>query len=178
MGRNAHRAPDPNGAHVRIYWKLLDSAAWTSLSGSAVKLYMAMRRKLTSTNNGNVEAVFSELRYRGFKSKTTLHKALRELEAVGLIAMTRQGTIAASKRTCSLYRFTDIECMEQPSKGVAARKPTHDYNRLPTVAAAHQVVESVEERRRAQAQERRAVRASRALAANVAREELRARSIQ
>lgn len=145
------RPTDPNGAHVRIYHTLLDSPAWLALSDSSIKLYLAMRRKLTGTNNGNIEAVFSELKHRGFRSKTTMHKALRELEAVGLIAKTRQGGIAYMSRVCSLYRFTDLECFEQPKVNVKPCRATFDYRSFAKLSHAKAVVRDLEIAKRAAA---------------------------
>jgi DNA-binding HxlR family transcriptional regulator len=127
---------DPNGQHARLYHCVLNTNAWRVLPPSAVKLYVDLRYRLTSYNNGNIEAVFTELKHRGWKSKTTLHKALRELEALGFIEKTRQGGIASMSKTCSLYRFTDLETLTQAAQGVPACKATHDYKRFETMSEA------------------------------------------
>lgn len=127
MGREKPPYRDPLGAHIRVYHSLMNSPAWRVLSFSGRSLYFDMRVNLTKYNNGNINATFSELQHRGWQSKTTLHKALRELEALGFIAQTRQGGIACLSRVCSLYRFTDREVFSDDKIGIPKVKATHDY---------------------------------------------------
>jgi hypothetical protein len=89
-----------------------------------------------STNNGNIEAVLSTLKHRGWRSSATLAKALQELQTVGLIALTRQGGIAAMSKICSLYRFTDEPVFEHPKLGIDACKATFDYLAFESLAQA------------------------------------------
>jgi len=148
MGRVRRRGwHDPNGPHIRVYHHLMNSPAWLALSGSGIRLWLDMRLKLTSYNNGNIEAVFSILRHRGWRSKTTLHKALRELEAAGFIVQTRQGGIACMSRICSLYRFTDQDAPEQEKQRISASKATHDYRRFHSIREAHAAIQAAEANR-------------------------------
>lgn len=127
---------DDMGAHARLYEQIAHSAAWVALSFSARALYMQLRVRLKATNNGNIEATMSALRHAGFASSSTLAKALRELETVGLIAKTRQGGVAAGGKLCSLYRFTDKPCHELPKQALPACKASHDWRAWTSVAAA------------------------------------------
>lgn len=132
--------PDPRGGHCRLYWLILDSMAWRALSFSSIALYMAMRRKLTSFNNGNLEATITTLRHAGFKSPTTLSKGLRELEAVGLIAKTRQGGVAYGQKVCNLFRFTDEQVFEQIKLGIKPVKATNEWQAFKTLADAERAI--------------------------------------
>ena len=38
--------PDPRGGHVRVYWALIDSPAWSALSATDQRAYVALRRPL------------------------------------------------------------------------------------------------------------------------------------
>lgn len=115
----AGKAPkDPRGGHVRLYWELVDSPAWRALSHADVRVYLAMRRKLGSTNNGNINATLAEIRHAGISSSSTLSSALHRLEALGFIEKTRQGGIAAGGKVCSLYRFSDESTYDIPKVGV------------------------------------------------------------
>lgn len=136
------RAPyfDPEGGHVRLYWKLLDTPAYLALSKTARALYVDLRRQLGQTNNGNIEATLTTLKHRGWRSSATLHSALKELLEAGLIAQTRQGGIAYLSKQCSLYRFTDVDVFDQPKIGVAAMKATHDYRRFGSLGEAKAAV--------------------------------------
>src|SRR5690349_8151507 len=81
----AGRPRDPNGPHIRVYHSLINSHAWRVTGSSAKNLFIDLRVRLNASNNGNIAAVFSDLKHRGWRSKTTMHKALRELEALGFI---------------------------------------------------------------------------------------------
>lgn len=137
----ASRKPkDPRGGHVRIYWQLVDSPAWRALNYSSQSLYVALRRKLTKTSNGNISAALSDLKHYGFKSSSTVAKALRELRTAGFIAVTRQGGIAYGNRVCTLYRFTDEPTYEWPKQGVEKRKATNEWKQFKTVAHAKNAI--------------------------------------
>jgi predicted transcriptional regulator len=149
MGRQIAKIwRDPNGAHARLYHSILNCPAWIALSSTAIRLYIDMRLKLTSYNNGNVEAVYSELQHRGWRSKTTMHRALRELETLGFIERTRQGGIATMSKVCNLYRFTDLDSLDFEKQGVMGRKATHDYRRFTSIRQARAVVREAEARHR------------------------------
>lgn len=135
---------DPNGTHARLYHETLKSPAWIALPSSAIRLYVDLRSKLNGGNNGNIEVVFNELRHRGWKSKTTLHKALRALQTLGFIALTRQGGIASMSKFCSLYRFTDLDTNKHPKQGVPAIKATHDYRQFTTLGHARAALREAE----------------------------------
>lgn len=137
----AHKKPtDPRGGHVRLYWGLIDSIAWRSVSYSSQAVYIAMRRRLQSTNNGNISAALGDMKHYGISAPSTLAKALRELQTVGLIAVTRQGGIAYGRQVCSLYRFTDEAVYEHPKLGVKAGPPTDDWKRFTKLAEAKAVI--------------------------------------
>lgn len=110
--------------------------AWRALDWSCMGLYVAMRRRLQSTNNGNISATLGDLKHYGVKSSATLAKGLRTLQAVGLLAMTRQGGIAFGQKVCSLYRFTDEPVFEQPKLGIKAYPSTNEWQRFTTLADA------------------------------------------
>jgi len=132
-----HKPPtDPRGAHARVYWQIIDSPAWRTLGASSVKLYIELRRKLTSSSNGNINATLSDLRRYNWRSSATLARALRELVAAGLIAVTRQGGIAYGQRVCTLYRFTDEASYDWPKLHIEASPATHDWQKLDTLAKA------------------------------------------
>jgi hypothetical protein len=125
-----------------VYWSLLDSPAYLACSYPARALYVDLRRKLSANNNGNIEAVISTLKHRGWRSSATLTRALGELQAVGLIAKTRQGGIAAMSRTCNLYRFTDEQVYEHPKLNVPACKATFDYLTFDSLGAARAAIKA------------------------------------
>lgn len=135
MGKIKH-AKDPLGPHMRIYWGVVDCAAWSLLTNADVRVYMAMRRQLTSWNNGDIHASLARMKERGVASSSTLAAALKRLQQLGFIAMTRKGGIASGGKTCCLYRFTDLPTLEIPKLGIVARPATNEWRRLKTTGEA------------------------------------------
>ena len=131
---------DEMGAHARLYDQIANSAAWLAAAFSARALYMQLRVKLKNTNNGNIEATLGTLKHSGFKSSSTLAKALRELETLGLIAKTRQGGITAGGKLCNLYRFTDKPMYDFPKLGLVACKASHEWRQWTGVREAEAAV--------------------------------------
>lgn len=131
---------DPRGGHIRLYWAIVDSPAWRALSHADVRVYLALRRKLGRTNNGDINATLAEMRHAGMSSSSTLSTALHRLEAVGFIAKTRQGGIAFGGKLCSLYRFTDEETFDIGKAGVKAGPATNEWQQFKTLAEARAAV--------------------------------------
>lgn len=131
---------DPRGGHIRLYWALVDSPAWRALSHADVRVYLALRRKLGATNNGDINATLAEARHAGISSSSTLSTALHRLEALGFIAKTRQGGIAFGGKLCSLYRFTDVETFDIAKAGVKAGQATNDWKQFKNLAEARAAV--------------------------------------
>jgi len=69
-------------------------------------------------NNGDLCAAFSVLNKRGWKSKGTVNRALKELKERGWIIVSRQG----GKNQCSLYALT-FQAIDE-CKGKLDIKPT------------------------------------------------------
>ena len=131
---------DPRGGHIRLHWDMLDSPAWRGLTHADVRVYLAMRRKLGKTTNGDINAVLTDMAHAGITSSSTLNSALHRLEALGFIAKTRQGGIATGGKLCCLYRFTD-ECTYEIAKaGVKAGPATNEWKQFRTVAQAKAAV--------------------------------------
>ena len=134
MSHRGKAPSDPRGGHIRLYWEIVDSVSWRALSWAERGLYIAMRRKLMSFNNGNIEATLGALRHAGITSSASLAKGLRALMTAGLIDKTRQGGIAYGIKVCSLYRFTDEGVIDQPKLDLKARPASHDWRRFTKLA--------------------------------------------
>lgn len=72
------------------------------LSPAAVKLLIELFSQYNGRNNGDFTVAWSVMRRKGWRSQTTMHKALWELRCAGFVAQTRQG----DKHKCSLYAVT------------------------------------------------------------------------
>lgn len=131
---------DPRGGHVRLYWAILDSPAWRVLTHADVRVYLALRRKLGKTNNGDINATLAEMRHAGISRSSTLSSALHRLEALGFIEKTRQGGIAFGGKLCSLYRFTDEPTFDIAKAGVRSGPASDEWRRFNNIAEARAAV--------------------------------------
>jgi hypothetical protein len=126
---------DPRGGHVRLYWALIGSPAWNSLSATDQRVYVALRRSLGKSNNGDLSLPLSRARHFQIRSPSTLAKGLRALVAVGLIAVTRRGGCSrGGQRLATLYRFTDEQVYEMKPKLIDAFKATNDWQAVGSIA--------------------------------------------
>ena len=90
------------GWFFRIDVAVLDSPAYCGLSFKSRALLFDLGAQYRGNNNGDLAAPWSWMKGRGWKSKDTLQRALRELLEAGLIEQTRQGGLHCA----SLYAFT------------------------------------------------------------------------
>lgn len=160
MSRRGNLPPkDPRGPHQRLYAEVLDSHAWAVLSSSACLAYLVLMRHKGSTNNGDLSLPITVARRYGIKSETTLAKALRELCAVGLLAITRKGgSTKEGHRQVNLYRFTEYDVYENPSKQIEACKATHDWKAITTLGRGREAIRQAEQEAAAAEVERKKTR--------------------
>ena len=81
---------------------VLNSESYASLTAQAVKLLLDLGAQYRGSNNGDLCAAWTLMVKRGWKSKATLYRAIRELEQKGFIYKTRQG----GRHCASLYAIT------------------------------------------------------------------------
>ena len=80
--------------YVRCYASMVNSPAWVSLSGNAVKLYVLLRdqyRERPEQIGGLIKCPYSYIRSKGIGSNETISRAFKELEAFGFIAYKTKG---------------------------------------------------------------------------------------
>ncbi len=112
--------------YVRIDYTIYTSAAFTSLSGGALRLWLDLRIQFNGSNNGALAATMSVLAARGWTSNRKLHRALEELLEHGLIERTRLGKKGPGK-VCSLFAFADLPVATNEAKLIAGRAASHAY---------------------------------------------------
>lgn len=136
---------DPRGGHIRLYWEVMDSPAWRSLSPTDQRCYLGLLRNLRSTNNGDLSLALSVAKHHGIGSPTSLAKGLRALQAVGLIAVTRKGGCSrGGQRLPTLYRITDQPCYDIPAKFVTACKASHEWKTVQSIAHGKALIREAE----------------------------------
>lgn len=108
--------------------ELADSLAFRSLPTSAKMLWHDMMMQYRGCNNGNINAALSELQHYGWRSGTTIAKALRFLMAHGFIKETRMGgKRAGNLKQCCLYGFTHLPIHENQRLGIPGAQPSCKY---------------------------------------------------
>ena len=92
--------------HIQIPHRVMDTDDYRNLPPNAIKLLNALVYQYRGKNNGDLTAAFSYMQNFGFKSKETLHRAIRQLLATKIIIKTRQGFFMNPGGRCALYALT------------------------------------------------------------------------
>ena len=95
---------------------VLESSSFTNLSPRAVKLFLDVALQYNGRNNGDFTVAWSVMEKRGWSSKGTLGKAVRDLVDADLILKTRTGRFMNPGARCDLYAFTWLAINECPGK--------------------------------------------------------------
>ncbi len=97
---------------VPIPYDMARSTAWRSLGGSAVKVYVELRRRYNGGNNGDLSLSLDEAARLLGIGKSTAHRAFTELELKGFLRLTKRGRWYG--RMASTYAVTDRPHGRQP----------------------------------------------------------------
>ncbi|TMM50734.1 MarR family transcriptional regulator [Sulfitobacter sabulilitoris] len=90
QGSNKGKRPQ-DGQYIPLPYAQLKSAAWRSLSGAAVKVWLELHTRFNGSNNGNVRLSMNEAVSALGISKGTAQRAFIELQEKGFIAMQNPG---------------------------------------------------------------------------------------
>ena len=119
---------------LKLRWDIIDSENFQRLSGIAVKLLVFLARQYRGNNNGDLSATWKMVKDTNtFASKSTLFKALAELEHYGMIVKTRQGRRDGGG-ICNLYALT----WEAIDHCPARRTNAHKLDVQPTVVPSNE----------------------------------------
>ena len=99
MGRTKHKQTASFAGIPRVVMQCPD---YINLSGSAVRLLNEMAYQFKGRNNGDLCPAWTLMKERGFRSKATLTKAIKELVAAEMIMLTRQGQFIKKRQVCML----------------------------------------------------------------------------
>ena len=80
-----------DGGFLLVPKNILRSQNYLKLTPKAVKLLLDLGEQYNGKNNGDLCAAWSMMKERGWNSKDTLNKALRELEHYSFIHMIQKG---------------------------------------------------------------------------------------
>jgi len=127
------------GTFVMLRHDVLNSSAYVRLSAHAIKLLIDIAAQYRGKNNGDLATTWSMMKLRGWRSRDTLGKALRELLDAGFIEQTRQGGMHKP----SLYALTWFsidECggkLDVPATTTASRRWKNTNPNTPCVSIQH-----------------------------------------
>lgn len=109
-GRKANKTGRSDGGDqfVAIPYPMARSAAWRSLSGSAIKVWVELRSRYNGGNNGKLTLSLDEAARLLGLGKATVSRALDELTAKGFIELRVRGHWYGRKAT--EYSVTDRSC--------------------------------------------------------------------
>ncbi|GAA5138047.1 hypothetical protein GCM10023339_78590 [Alloalcanivorax gelatiniphagus] len=94
------------GSFAALPHIVMESGDFRCLSGSAMKVLMCLLRQYTGKNNGDLSASYTQVKAWGIGSKSTLTRALEELQERNLIQQTREGRFLNPGGRCALYALT------------------------------------------------------------------------
>lgn len=111
------------GPRIWIPCKVLQGRAWANLSYSAKALLIDLAGQLRARkgeiyNNGDLTTALKILNEIGWTRRGTVQKAAKELEAVNLICMTRQGRLP---NLATLYAVTWLPLNESNKIEISSR---------------------------------------------------------
>ncbi len=98
MARRKHRSVNqkgrtpPGDQYAKFGFPMLQSDAWRSLSGPAVKVFLELRSRFNGGNNGRLHLSLDEAKALLGIGKTTAQRAFDELEAKGFVRMNKRGS--------------------------------------------------------------------------------------
>lgn len=81
---------------------MLSSSAWAALSPYAIKLIVDLGAYYNGNNNGDLCATWKFMKARGWRSPSTLNRAIKEAIAKKFLMLSRQGGL----HSASLYALT------------------------------------------------------------------------
>jgi hypothetical protein len=118
-GINAKGRNMGEGQYAPLPYAMLQSPAWRSLSGAAVKVYLEVRCRFHGANNGSLSLSLKQAADLLGLGKATVHCAFKELQDKGFVVCTRRGQWYG--RLASLWAVTD--------KGIGESLPSNVWRR-------------------------------------------------
>ena len=101
---------------------VMECPDYTNLSSSAIRLLVELACAYKGGNNGDLCPAWTLMKLRGFRSKATLTRVIKELVAAEMIMLTRQGQFIRKK--AGLYALTWAPIDECAGKYLD-ESPTH-----------------------------------------------------
>jgi hypothetical protein len=121
-----------DGQYANLPYGMLQSLAWRSLSGPAVKVWLELRTRFHGANNGQLIFSMDEASRLLGLGKATVQRAFTELQDKGFVVCTRKGqwygrlasTWATTERSIGGGMATNAWKSWRPNPGTRARQKT------------------------------------------------------
>ena len=108
---------------------VIECPDYTNLSGSAIKLLVELAYSYKGSNNGDLCPAWTLMKERGFRSKATLTRAIKELVAAEMIMLTRQGQFIRNKAGLYALTWASIdECSGKYLDESSTRTPPRNFS--------------------------------------------------
>jgi hypothetical protein len=122
--------------HVRLYYWMMQTAAWKSLTGDQRAIYVEMAARYNGSNNGRIHFSTREAATAVHIGRATAWRALIVLQERGFIVPTIRGgfNIKEKQRQAPQWRLTEFNCditHALPSKDFARWSPENISRFLP-----------------------------------------------
>ncbi|WP_066271015.1 hypothetical protein [Hydrogenophaga palleronii] len=91
MAKKRHKGSKFDENFVGIVYSVFECPAFYALSSFACKLLFDLIGQYRGDNNGDLTVAWSQVSERGWRSRTTLYRAKKELIDAGFIHVTRKG---------------------------------------------------------------------------------------
>ena len=126
MGRVKHKQ---KASFAGIPRMVMECPDYINLSSNAIRLLVELACSFKGGNNGDLCPAWTLMKERGFRSKATLTKAIKELVAAEMIMLTRQGQFI--KNRAGLYALTWAsidECAGKQLDESPTRTPPRNFS--------------------------------------------------
>lgn len=124
MSRRNPKRSSKGGRFARLPLTVLNQAAVKTLGHADFRILVLFAAQFTGYNNGSLGLTASQAAESGIRSDKTFYRALRELEARGLIERTFHASRVPPRPT--MYALTWI-AIDDTSYSRATRLPSHAY---------------------------------------------------
>ena len=126
MARSKHKQKASFAGIPRIVMECPD---YTNLSSNAIRLLVELAYSYKGGNNGDLCPAWTFMKERGFRSKATLTKAIKELVAAEMIILTRQGQFIRNRAGLYALTWASIdECAGKQLDESPTRTPPRNFS--------------------------------------------------
>ena len=126
MGRVKHKQKASFAGIPRLVMECPD---YTNLSSNAIRLLVELAYSYKGGNNGDLCPAWTLMKERGFRSKATLTRVIKELVAAEMIMLTRQGQFIRNKAGLYALTWASIdECAGKQLDESPTRTPPRNFS--------------------------------------------------